>query len=760
MGGSQMRKFFARQFLSFCALLIITACSSNLIFEPHRVSKHSEVGTFHISATMVAPWEDFVRTLSPTFGLSEAQALAAAIPKTAVSEKQILDAFAATLKLAPPTSSSTSSLTDTLNSDGTATTSGTKTSTTGPGDLSKVTAPTAPTDASSAGLTQSGGTKLPEDAGKTISIDPFLKYTAATALYQEVKILNKYIQAAAQRHHTVPYIIRLQLSNVPFARHQPYDTHVTVSFFAREICLRMKDKKGIKSCDGKRDDGWREGWRDQPAYVVPLLVTDNLESLQSSRISNVIRQLSAAASILQGGFAASLGLAKKTEELNAVLANDLNSLMTVGRSSASSLNVRLGAMQEATAKYAMVARNYNVTLLVMVPEDPKKYPKTNPEHVSLSTDKVLYIGDIEQLRITGSVEYRDAETGELLGREGRGELPKIVQSIFEKVSGKKLKVGDRRARLLMTAIFVNDFDWFSGLISGEAPIFKSDKFEELDKTNLEIRAPANLWNALLERNASSGFFGERIDIPKRPPPKFPDDQTVLLLDDGKIRTQAHLGGGEGLSPKNIVAALTVPLSGGGTASLPATDVQVTADRRGLLLKFESLASWGVKPSGISKESRQIKDGKLDLKWRWPGGYIRSKSGSAKRMEYKNVHYRGPKLPARAMFRLAKSVSVLKVGKTQVATIRLHTQLLAGLDGRGPDRIEISVDNANIDSATKVGGGTIRVKQNSYSLDRDASVNVALSGLVIDNSVTISAKAFRDGREIGIKQPDLTVSIIE
>ena len=51
-----------------------------------------------------------------------------------------------------------------------------------------------------------------------------------------------------------------------------------------------------------------------------------------------------------------------------VLARDLNGLLTVARLSENTLRVRLGAMQAATADYAMVPRNHNVTLLLMVPE--------------------------------------------------------------------------------------------------------------------------------------------------------------------------------------------------------------------------------------------------------------------------------------------------------------------------------------------------------------------------------------------------------
>ena len=270
---------------SLVVFLIVTACSSRLIYEPHRVDKHSEVGSFQISATLIAPWDEFVADLSPEFDVTEQIALAEAIPRTSIIEKQILNSLAAALKIAPsaspPTSTQTNDNTATgtgeaipkptvqmldrlaatrkfapsvspptstqtnihiLNAGGTTKETGESTKTKGAGDESNVTDASAPVGI----LLQSPATKLPSDADNGPGIDPFLKYTAATALYQEVKILNRYIQSAARRHHMVPYLVRLQMTNTPFARHQPYDTYVTVSFFSRVVCERYE-----KNADGE-----------------------------------------------------------------------------------------------------------------------------------------------------------------------------------------------------------------------------------------------------------------------------------------------------------------------------------------------------------------------------------------------------------------------------------------------------------------------------------------------------------------------------
>jgi hypothetical protein len=111
----------------------------------------------------------------------------------------MLDVLAGALKVAPPTSATSGTVTETLNAAGTTETIGTETTTTGPGDLSKATAPQAPSPT----LTQQAQTKLPSDAA-LVGLDPFLKYTVATALFQEVKLLNNAVRAAARRHNMVP----------------------------------------------------------------------------------------------------------------------------------------------------------------------------------------------------------------------------------------------------------------------------------------------------------------------------------------------------------------------------------------------------------------------------------------------------------------------------------------------------------------------------------------------------------------------------
>lgn len=588
----------------------LAGCTSNLVYEPHLVEKHSDAGAFTVAATMVDTWDNFVDELSPDFGVDETKALELAIPRTGVSETQMLNALGLEVKVAPPTSATESTVTETLTAEGQTETTGEETTTEGPGELSGAQPPSAPSTA----LSQQAATKLPSDAGE-IGIDPFLKYTVATGLYQEVKLLNNAVRAAARRHNMVPYILRLQMNNVPYARHQPYDTYAAISLFAREVCANPLESRE-DDCSGKRDPNWDTGWRDREAVVVPLLVTDNLESLFSSRTSDVVRQIATAASILQGGFAASLGLTRKTEELNAVLANDLNSLMTVGRAAPNSLYVRFGAMQEATARHAMVPRNYSVTLLVLVPEDS-------------SLGRGVEIGDIEGIRITGSLSYRNAETGAELPRDPRNRIDDVVSAVVRELSGSEATISRRRAELLLVSIYVNDYAWFNRLIEGDA-----DRGEH----PIRVDAPADLWNALLERAVSTGYFGASVHLPKPASPQYPGTQTVLLLDNGE-RTMALLRGGQGLSAETLDASLTIPLAGGGTATIPAEDIRIGRHGGNPVLVFPSLAAWGVKPRVAGGGSTHVRGARLELSFIEGGGYERTRQVPGGSGAYSDAHYR-------------------------------------------------------------------------------------------------------------------------
>src|SRR5262249_2094419 len=62
-------------------------------------------------------------------------------------------------------------------------------------------------------------------------MDPMLRFLVATALFQEVKLLNTYIRDAAIDCNYEAFVVRLQIALAPVRRGLPLDTVIDLSFF-------------------------------------------------------------------------------------------------------------------------------------------------------------------------------------------------------------------------------------------------------------------------------------------------------------------------------------------------------------------------------------------------------------------------------------------------------------------------------------------------------------------------------------------------
>ncbi|MEQ8762762.1 MAG: hypothetical protein RL885_02465 [Planctomycetota bacterium] len=173
---------------------------------------HEEVGSTHVSVVSVTRWDDYKDALQPEFALSEADALKQTLPDTLQLEQSVLDAVQATaqLKLAPS---------DIL-PPGFA-----------EGESGNV--PLVLPDGESLRVKEAQDVT---DAAK-LGIEPNLRYLAATALYQEVKLINRYIRDAALREGYRGYVVRLQLSSMPLQRNTPIDIYLNLSFFMEKVGL-------------------------------------------------------------------------------------------------------------------------------------------------------------------------------------------------------------------------------------------------------------------------------------------------------------------------------------------------------------------------------------------------------------------------------------------------------------------------------------------------------------------------------------------
>ncbi|MFZ8201784.1 hypothetical protein [Alteromonas portus] len=333
--------------IATCILSFVGCSSAGLkSTEPLTVTFDGEAASTHISIDSVGSWYDYSEALQPNFKITEKGALDAVVPTNLHFEEVVKNAFGATLKLSPSTSSISESFTTTFNGDGSETEEGTKTRTKSSGDASNITIPNTVSllsnRTSDTEGTSDDSSEQPSSS-PNVGIDPFLRYSAATSLYQEVELINRYIEDAAFKRDHVPYLVRLNINLMPKARNLPYDTYINVSMFS-------------------------QGNDAEPPTVLPLLVSDNIEAAMQSRSNSDLLHLAFGLSLLNAGNFGSVGLDSYSEDFQSVFGRDMNSLLSVTRSSSNTLKIRLGANLSSGSVYSMIPRNHKISFVVLVPK--------------------------------------------------------------------------------------------------------------------------------------------------------------------------------------------------------------------------------------------------------------------------------------------------------------------------------------------------------------------------------------------------------
>lgn len=321
----------------------------NLRSDQKRVCRQMDAGSAHVAVLAVAPWADYVSKLQPDFSVSSEDALKLALPVTSTREETMINAILATLKIAAPTTTLTSSETSKTADGKTTETSETKKETK-PGDTSKAEKP--------GGEDQKPTTDKAKISG-TLAVDPMMHRLTALALFQEAKLVSlRMIDTAVPKDYT-PYMVSLQITLMPNARREPYDAYTTITFVPTSA-PQMSAAYDAVAKQQKYDP-------TKEVRVVPLLVTDNIESARRADLTQQLVDLSLAATAMAGNTGVSGSVRKQLNRLVSSQSHDFNSLMTVARLSENSIRVRLGAMH-ANERFAVIPRTHNITLVVMVPK--------------------------------------------------------------------------------------------------------------------------------------------------------------------------------------------------------------------------------------------------------------------------------------------------------------------------------------------------------------------------------------------------------
>jgi hypothetical protein len=541
------------------------------LYNPRQVSTLEEAGSTHMAVLSVAPWATYRDAIQPQFALTADGALQQVLPNTADYQQQILEAFAFRLKAGLP-STSTSATTLTHRETGLApTVKSDVTQTVAPGDASKIDLGPAPTSGSASGLPGSA-------LGTPLGFDPMMKYWAALALYQEVQLVNRYLRDAAISASYAPYLVRLQVTFMPRTRDEPYDVYSTISFFGGDFPdhvvyprrhwwqrPRLPSAQALVDSLGKEGPPWTGASSPDGVRIIPLLVTDDIETAIESRSVERVQQFALALEAMIQGVSAAADVQNSYDKLQAVVAHNYNSQFTVARASENTLRVRFGAAQQAAAHYAAIPQTHNVTLLVLV---PKADLKCNPPRY---------------VHLVSKMTMLDAKTGEELPAPGT-ELDAIRKALRQ--HGITWNLDDEQVSLLSRCVFANDYRAFVQIIG--------------DPNNhglggMHFRDA--LWTDLATLHGLNQYQTAIFELPVHEPRILLDPQTPVVMDDKKCGMTATIGGATDISPNELTARLKVTLKFKADDkpvdfSLPATALTFNEAANQLVATFASVAASG------------------------------------------------------------------------------------------------------------------------------------------------------------------------
>jgi len=376
--------------------LVLQACAGHDGYaEPRRARWADDAGSVTVSPISVSRWDDVAGDLQPKFKMNSDIAFQQAIPTTQTLDERLTQALVASLQAGLPTTTHTDITREVTDPDTglpVTTVENTRTRQSG-------TAPAA------APAPEATAATLAALSAIQIDRDPMLRYLAATALQQEVTLLNRYITDRVQWPGAQAFVVRLQLSVIPNGRNMPYDVETDITLHANDEQQRagLAPATQLLPPDDRENPGrdCRTGSYDT-LDVLPMVVTDNLEGLRAARSTNRIQQLALALTATANGVGAGGQFGRTSQQLRRMEGNETNSLLTVGKLSDDTVRVRLGAVQSPRYGYVTIPRTHNISLVVIY-----------RPCLAAGQDEYLAAGPRTLTAVTRTT-YRDADSGRTL----------------------------------------------------------------------------------------------------------------------------------------------------------------------------------------------------------------------------------------------------------------------------------------------------------------------------------------------------------
>lgn len=579
-------------YILFIVFAFLSGCTSlALTFHPNEVATVAEAGETYVAVLAVEPWDKIRNELSPGFKLDAAGALAAAIPRVSSLEERLLSGFAARLGIS----------------------------------AEKLPSPPADAGAEGSGASEApqppslpGADVIPELGERTVANlpglpddvekgvlsenDPFLRYQVANAIFQYVTVLDRLVKTTPEFEDYTPFLVTLQISSIPYARHQPYDVYVDASFFPATV---NTGELWEKSPD-ERDPFFRN------PKVVPVMITDNVLAQSTSRAAEIVRQFQLAAQAATASVSGALGLNSLNARSAAVFGTDLTSTFTVGRSGENSLTAVLGAVRNPVSDFSMVRRTHNVSVLLFVPNDVVKASTQSlpSEEKEAAFERRIDVTFTTQLR-------RPDQVGDPLP-QGAGAIPRI-KATRERLDRYGLPAPDagpesKCRELILGAgrVLGDDEPHFSDndkllvALSSTIPTGNGERFDRfLRSCDANYGFPEALHHVLSDvYGASPGFRTTSIVLPKAPTrPQQPSQstlvfagisQTVAAFDVAERELMSVvIPGASGTLGPAVQAELILPTKAG--TSIPFVSQRVEHSGGKLTISFSSPLALGVEP---------------------------------------------------------------------------------------------------------------------------------------------------------------------
>jgi hypothetical protein len=384
----------------------------------------------------------------------------------------------------------------------------------------------------------------------SLQVDALTQYIAATALFQEVQLMNMYVKDAAVDPERSAYLVRLQVSLMPSMRNAPYDAYSLVSFFAGpfeipDICGVSNDPMKVSSSSVSKG-----------IKVIPLLVTDDIEGIIASRSSDRVRQYGLALGGTAQGIGGSANVQGGTQNSSALLGRELNSTFTVARVCENTIQCRFGASQNGNNEPVMIPQTHNVTVLLLVPRDLAENEKPQARTVRLAACN--WSVDKKGNPCPGRTYIQDSN------------------AVWQVLSGYGFKKGldDFTRGLMIHAARTNNFPDFERLVLNY----------ELQNRDLRPLTVEMLWADFVRVRNASQYASAFFVVPMRRAANLSKEFAPLVFDDEKV-ARVTLRGGVALDEFQLQAMLVV-----NQKALPADRIQVLDRGTKLVIEFPSLVA--------------------------------------------------------------------------------------------------------------------------------------------------------------------------